>query len=397
MLLARSPLRGAASALALVLVAAPAAWAQEAAVPITEKDLLAPGEWGPREGKHVELSNVKFKDFFRPNVRLVKIPSDKLVLDGEQRRALADALAGWKTSTGVLDKKGRSNVKVVGIARNDSSAGRIIDVEDVVKLPDDVEQFRSRLEKIAGTDVDGRMRLAEEAVRRADFYGVDDLRDWAKQTYEGALDARRATLPKGDGKAAIELALKYRDLAGSAQKAIDLLGDVLADSATAEADHERALKLLENDLGAVLHRGKWVSREDFKTALGFVPRKDANGNVTWVRRERLEFEQVVAKQRELNRNDPNPRKLLGSQYEEAAKQGEVVVGMYKQEVVRTKGYGFPAFVDRFTEKGPSGEIAWDQWVMADGTRIYFMAQSLTANANWVAIAVKKKDEPLPKN
>lgn len=362
-------------------------------VPVTETELTASGGWGAKEGKLVELLNVKFRDSFGSNVRLVKLPSDKLVLDTDARQALATNLASWKTSTGALDKKGRSNVRVVGVARTDSQAGRVIDVHDVTKLPDDVEAFKRRFDVLATGDADGRTKLADEARRRADFYSLDDLRDWSRSAYDSALDVRRAALAKGDSKGAIELAQKYRELAGATNKAITLLGDLVVDPATAEADRDRGIRILESELGAVLHRGRWVSRDDFKAALGFLPRRDAAGNVSWVRRERVEFEAVVAAQRQLNRTDPNPRKLLGSQYEEAAKQGEPVVGMYKQEVVRTKGLGFPSYVDRFSEKNAGGEISWDQWIMPDGARFYFMAQG----TNWVMIASRKKDEPLPQN
>lgn len=377
-----------ALALGLSLALATAALAQDP-IPVSEADLLRNEGWGDREGKTVVLANVKFKDFFRPNVRLVKVPSEKLVLDPDANADLADNLAGWRTSTGALDRKGKSNVRVVGVARDDPSAGRIIVVSDVTRLPGDVEQYTKRAAALGPNDSEGRIRLGDEAKRRADYYGEEELLDWARQTYEQALDIRRQATPKTEPKALIDLALRYRDLAQAPNKAIALLGDLLQEPTLPDAERERAQKLLEGDFQAVQHRGKWVSKEDFKLALGFVARRDGAGRVTWVRRERIEFEQVVTKQRQVNKQDPNPRKLLGSQYEEAANKGEPIVGMYKQEVVRTKGVGFPQYVDRFSDPKSLGELSWDQWVMPDGSRCYFMAQG----SNWVLIDFKKKDEP----
>lgn len=372
----------------VLLLATATATAQDQPVPVTEAELTG-SSWGAKDGKTVELTNVKFKEYYSPYVKLVKLPNDKLRLDANAHAELADALAGFKTKTGPLDKKGRSNVRVVGVAHDDSN-GHYIDVSDVTKIADDIDIFKKRGEALAADDADGRIKLADEARKRAETYAEDDLKEWARATYELALDARRAALPKGDVDAAIELALKYRDLASVPTKAIALLGELVLDASVDQAARDKAARVLEKDLQAVLHRDKWISKEEFKTALGYVQRRDGAGNVQWVRRERIEFEQAVAKQREANKNDPNLRKLLGSEYETAAADGRPTVGMYKQELVRTKGYGFPAAVDRFTEKSPgNNDLVWDQWVMPDGGRFYFM--------NGILFEWKKKDVAWPKN
>jgi hypothetical protein len=373
--------------LAAVPLVATEARAQEA---VTEQELTSPGSWGAKEGRTVELSNVKFRDFFQPNVRLVKIPADKLRLDSDRFKDLADSLARWQTKEGPLDRKGRSNVKITGIARDDASSGRVIEVTAVTRLPDDIDLYKKRLDALDGADADGRIKLAGDAQKRAELYSEDDLREWARALYDAALDMKRAALPKGDVNAAIDLAKGYRDLALLPNKAISLLGDLVLDSSIDQGERDKAAKFLQNELQAVLHRDKWISREDFKAALGYVPRRDGAGALTWVRRERIEFEQCVAVQRDANKNDPNLRKLLGSEYETAATNGLPTVGMYKQELVRTKGYGFPDQVDRFTEKSPgNGDLVWDQWIMADGSRFYFM--------NGILFTSKKKDVAWPKN
>lgn len=375
-------------ALAVIALGASSARADDP-LPITEAELTA-ASWGAKEGKVVELSNVKFKDYFDPNVRLVKLPSDKLRLDANTHSALANNLSGFKTATGPLDRKGRSNVRIVGVARDDSQHGHIIEVTDVTRLPDDIEVFKKRAEGLPGNDADARMKLADEAKKRAETFGQDDLRDWSKTIYDGALDIRKGALTKGDVAAAIDVALKYRDLAGLPNKAIALLGEIVLDASIDQAERAKASAVLENDLKAILHRDKWISKEEFKAALGYIQRKDGAGQNQWVRRERVEFEQAVAKQREVNKNDPNLRKMLGSEYETAAGDGRPTIGMLKQELVRTKGYGFPDLVDRFTEKSQgNNDLTWDQWVMSDGSRFYFM--------NGILFEWKKKDVAWPKN
>jgi hypothetical protein len=387
-------------ALALLLSVPVTATAEDAPIPVTEQELLAPGGWGPKDGKLVELAGSKFHDYYGGSVRLTPPAgangpaalNNRLLLNTDKHPELvplADLLSGFRTAAGPLDRKGRSNVKIQGYARSDDANGRFIEVTSVTKTPDDLEAFKARLETLDKADVDGRMKLAEEAKKRADDYGIDNLRDWVRQTYDGALDLKRASLAKGDVKTAVDVALKYKNLAGSTNKAIQLLGEVVADPTTSDADRASAVKLLEGELGAVLHREHWVSRDDFKSALGFVSRTDAAGRVHWLRRERIEFDALVDLQRKAINNDPNLRKLLGSQYEEAANKGEPVKGMYKQEIVRTKGFGFPAFVDRFAEKAGTSDLVWDQWIMPDGSRFYFM--------NGTMFEFKKKDEALPKN
>ncbi|HZU97670.1 MAG TPA: hypothetical protein VFF73_13300 [Planctomycetota bacterium] len=375
----------------VVLVLAAPAGAQDP-VPVSLDDLAANGSWGANRDKPVSLSNVKFRDYFEPNVRLVVGPRDKLRVDSSARRKLADALATWKTPAGEqLDRKGRSNVKVIGVAREDNQVGRYIDVTDVSKLPDDLDAFTARRDALAATDADGRLKLADEAVKRADLYSTlnqDDLREFARQLFDGALDLKKATLQKGDAAAAIDVALKYRDLAGAPNKAIGLLGDIVESGVEQDA-RDKLVKVLEQDLGAVRHRDHWISKEDFKSQLGYMKRVNAaTGAVQWVRKERVEFEAVVANRREVNKTDPIVRQLLGSQYETAANEGQPTLGMYKQELVRTKGYGFPQLVDRFVDKSAGNpDRVWEQWVMSDGNRFYFM--------DGVMFDWKKKADPYP--
>jgi hypothetical protein len=370
--------------LLLVLALAAKAAAQDP-VTVTEAELLA-SSWGAKEGKVVELVNVKFKDYFDPHVRLVKLPNDKLRLDAAAHAALANNLSAFKTATGTLDKRGRSNVRIVGVARDDSTHGHIIDVTDVTRLPDDIEVFKKKADALPAGDADARIKLAEEAKKRAETFAEDDVRELARGLFEGALDIKKAALAKGDWAVAIDLAGKYKDLASAPTKAIALLGDIVLDASIEQAERDNARKVLEEKFQAVLHRDKWISKDDFKAALGYISYRDGAGNLQWKRRERVEFEQAVARQREANKNDPNLRKLLGSEYETAAAEGRPTIGMLKQELVRSKGYGFPELVDRFSEKP---DFTWDQWVMPDGSRFYFM--------NNVLFEWKKKDVAWPKN
>jgi hypothetical protein len=119
-------------------------------------------------------------------------------------------------------------------------------------------------------------------------------------------------------------------------------------------------KVLLDEFDARLHKGSWISREDFKRAIGFVASKDDKGNTVWLRPERIEFLEEIRKQREKLKDDPNPRKLTPSIYADISARGEVGIGMYKTEVAPTKGYGFPELIDRIEETKGGNTLPWDQ-------------------------------------
>lgn len=336
-------MRSAFVVLAVLAVAAPARAGDE--VVVTERDLVEPAPWGEREGRAVVLLDARFRDFFGGELEVAGVPRARLPIDPGRSELAAD-LARFRTRTGPL-RKGRSNVRVQGVAR-DGERGRELVVTDVTLRPGDVVLFSERANLLAPGDASGRSALAAEARRRAERFAEDDLREWARALDLSALDIERSRLGRQDVEGAIALARRYRDVAGVVSAAITLLGSVADDPAVGTADRERVAGVLEDELAARRHRGRWVSEADRRAALGFVARTGPGGHTEWVRAERIELEAAAGRAR-------------------TAARAPVSAGLSKEEVARTRGYGFPVFVDRLQDRGH----VIDQWILADGRRLYF--------------------------
>lgn len=322
---------------------------------VATADLLAREAWGARAGTRVTLARVKLERFDLARVRVAGLPAEKLPLDRDRHPELARELALWRAEGRPLDRTGRQNVRIEGVARDDRRFGRVLDVERVRPLPSDLDELSSRLPE----DAAERLALAKEALRRhAEEARQEDLEAWGRRV---ALDALRA-LPAPTTDAALERARQLRDIAGVPSAAVTLLGARL-EKAPAE-DRARILDALEKEHDATTYRGRWVTRDELKTATGFVRR-----NGRWIRRERAELEAVAAEVRA--RRDLAPRKFMGPEYEAAAREGRFLAGMFKPEATRVRGMGFPVAVDRFEERTNSADVTWEQWVMANGTRLYF--------------------------
>src|SRR5205814_4906742 len=120
----------------------------------------------------------------------------------------------------------RSNVRITGTTRSDSKNGRVLDVTDVKKLDDDVVYFRKRVAALARDDADGRFKAANDALARADAFSTKDVtvdladvRDWARSANAEGLEIRAKALVKTNAAGAIDLARKFRDLAGNTNRA----------------------------------------------------------------------------------------------------------------------------------------------------------------------------------
>lgn len=362
---------------------------------VTEADLNQKASWGDKADKPVVLENVKFRGYSNPVIDIQNVRSGKLV--GPDAK-LSNVLPAWKTPAGQdLDRKGRSNVRVLGIARDaDGTTGlpqgeRYLEVTDVQKLPDDVVHYAELAKKC--TTPQQLLDLAKDAGARAETYADTDLRAWTAKTYETALKQQQDALPKGgDGyvKESIRIARGYKALALNPNLGIDLLNVVFSDRDTTAADKAAVQEVLMKELDASQFQGKWVPREVFKKSIGFIAvGKNQQGETVWERRERVEFRREIDKELPILVNDPNPRKGSAFLYEQAAQKGELPAGMYKTEVVRTKGYGYPEFVDRIETKSGATTISWDQWILnsndGNGVRLYFV--------NGVLFDTKQKADP----
>jgi len=327
----------------IVLALAATASAQEA---ITARDLENGAPWGAHAGKTLAVEG-KFLGYDSGFVRLAKVGRERLVLDTStpEGDALGGTLAGFQH--GKLDKKGRSNVRVLGVAQ-DGDRGRMLLVSKVVRLPSDVEKLRERAAE-PGADLDA---LAREAASLARETGDAELAEGARAVLEASLDARRAKAT--DAKAAIELARDYRDLAHVTSKAVSVL---------AEHAEDAAARALLEELDAAQHRGRWISRDQFRTELGQVC---VNGK--WVTRLHAELEEEALRQAAAAKARTTSLRMMSRPlYEKAAAEHRLAEGMLKPEAATAKG--FATSVERITD---SQGVVWDQWVLGDGTRAYFM-------------------------
>jgi hypothetical protein len=332
--------------LALVLALAATASAQEA---VTPRDLDAPS-WGDRLGKTLVLED-KFLDYDGGELHLAHVPRGKLAVDlaTERGEKLGSLLAGFHATNdalGMLDKHGRSNVRVTGVARDDARLGRALLVLDVVKLPDDLQRIRARAAE-PGADL---RALAREAAALAGT-GEPGLAELSRSIFERALDAARPGVR--DAAAACALARDYRDLAHVTSKAIAVL-----------APHEGdpgALALL-GELDAVRFHGTWIGRDELRSRLGLV---SVDG--VWMTALHKELLGEIAKEtRAAKDRTTSLRALTPALLQQAASRNQLALGMFKTEVAATKG--FPTAVERTTD---ASGVSWDQWILADGTHAYF--------------------------
>src|SRR5579883_2546860 len=251
----------------------------------------------------------KFQGYANGEISLAGV-STRLVIDRSTREGdrLGADLAGYRIGKAKLDRKGRSNVRVTGIARDDPA--RLV-VSRVEKLEDDIERFR-RLSAQPGADLAALARQATTLARAEDDA---ELAEWARGRSEELLDRTKAASPE----AACSLARDYRDIARVTSKAIATL--------VPYAEDARAQALLD-ELGAVRHRDRWITREELKAELGFV-----RSNGKWVTALHAELEAEVEKQRALARDRvASLRQFTLRIYETAGSEKRLVEGMFKAEV-----------------------------------------------------------------
>ncbi len=333
--------------LVLVLVLVPRVHAQDA---VTARDLDG-SSWAERRGKTLSL-DAKLTGLFGDDLRVAKVAPGKLLLDASsspELDELAQELAGFRLGGVLLDRKGRSNVRITGTAFDSKEAGRALRVTSVVKVLDDRARFEERA-KEKGADL---LALAKVAKAVAAEWSEPDVAEWSRAAFEAALDATRSAV--AEPRAALALARDYRDLAQVTSKAIAVLSEHAQDAKVRAA-------LVELD--AVQHRDRWISRDELRARLGYVK---LSGR--WVTALHAELEAEVVKQRAVAKARTfSLRDLLPPAYEKAANEKRLATGMFKQEVAVAKG--FPRQVERITD---AEGVSWDQWVFEDGGRAYFRA------------------------
>jgi hypothetical protein len=352
-------------ALVAAAVAGPLRGQDQAVVRLDVNDLVKP-EAGGWENRKVTV-DAKWGTVFGTTIMLEKIPRGRVVIGNDPDEKLLNALLSNKTLDKKPLEKKKSNVRLFGRTAIDQSGEPILMLDGLEKLADDEDEYKGRVEEAQRKPQDKQTpdefyKIARDATARAAFYGID-LKTWITKANSEGIKLEIARRRKGDAKDAIRLGKRAIEITGDTEESIRLFGEVALDPKADAADKEEAQKLLKAN-HAYFTRGEYVSYAKFKSSIGYVARGGK-----WVRRERAEFEDSIEKELK----NPNPVRV-GFNYEEYVTKGKVVRGMKKDEVVRTKGYGFPIFVDRKRMVRPktNDTVTWDQWVFESGARVYFL-------------------------
>lgn len=313
------------------------------------------------------MVDAKWSTVFGTTVILEKVPRGRVVIGNDPEEKLLNALLSNRTLEKKQLEKKKSNVRLYGRTSTDQGGEPVLLLDALDKLPDDEDEYRGRIEEAQRKapekqTPDEFYRIARDAASRAAFYGID-LKTWVTRANAEGIKLEISRRKKGDAKDAIRLGKKAIDMTGDSEESIKLFGEVALDPKADQADRDEAQRLLKIN-HAYFTRGEYISYARFKSSIGYVSRGGK-----WVRRERAEFEDAIEKEL----RNPNPTRISFN-YEEYVTKGKVVRGMKKEEVVRTKGYGFPVFVDRKRMVRPkTGDtITWDQWVFENGARVYFL-------------------------
>lgn len=287
---------------------------------------------------------------------------------------LKDQLTNNLASNGGKLTKRRSTVQIMGsAARLEDSV--FLKVERVDKLPDDADRYRDALAKL-GADPAKIHALAEDCRERAVRYEDDELGAMVREILRRELDVLSQQLPKDDHRGRLELASRYRKEVGDSSGAINLYAAVHeAESAPKELVDFAAKQL--HVLRAVRVRidmvnWSWVTYEEFKRSEGYIQRQDEDGVVRWLRRELAELRDAIAEERTRQANQVDSPRSDPFKCAKDARSGKVRRGQTFAEVRRA--VGFPAQVYHiWAPLNDKKNEQWTQWVMADGTRIYFVS------------------------
>lgn len=324
-------------------------------------------------GTAVSIVYVKFRNLtFNGEVKLhqSQIPEQRLVVKDP---ALVQRLNKGEDSDGARLLTRRSNIQLIGVTRTLPDGAIQLEVSRVKLLESDEQMFRRKLASLGADDWNGRLVLAHEVRQRGQMVEDEEERaGLSKLVRQLGDDARKLEqaqlepLPAG-----AEAWLRF----GRRYKEVDVLAQVHAHAGVPEPMRRQAEQLLKAQ-NARTFLGRWYSYEAYKARLGMV-QIQAGGEARWVTADRAAFLKAIEAEKQIVL--PDFGSLTEEQLQEATRQGKVIRGMKKHHVLQISKGGetpwLPVKVDRVREhleKGPvKGTIVWEQWVMPEGTRIYF--------------------------
>lgn len=360
-----------------LLLAAPALAQDEP--PPADHQLVPPEQWGklPASAKGQKLYvEGRWHQCFGEKVLLWRSPASNGFLLVQKGTPLHDRLVKDRDSRNTPLKAGKSTVRLEGEAVV-QGATCAIQLLRVIKLADDLELLRARLEQLS--DPEAMAALAREALALAERWGDDELRAFANQVVQRELHARRKDLAPGDAAGAEALGLRMLEV-GDRQGAIQVLGE--AERAATGPAKQRLRERLAG-MEAVETHGTWMTRAEYRREEGFLER-----NGEWVRREVVELEEV--REAELKSQKAEVGVVLvrgnGHALGKDAEAGRLSRGQTLAEVQLAAG--LPAVSRHLEAPDPLGRPAtWSQWILGDGRRVYFL--------NGEVIKVLAAKEPWP--
>lgn len=320
------------------------------------------GRWKYVHGDGIRLHNAQVLG--KPTDRFLKI----------QQGALKSGLAGGVDAKNNKLEKHRSPVRIFGQVKR---RGRqmVVEVYSVLRLPNEDVQFRKKLKSL-GSDVTEIAKLRQRCIARAKRFDDDSLRAVAREITRREMEIVSKQLGKADYEKKLAMAIRYKDELKDRDGAISMFASIVEDRNVRRSKSKKvkgiartALRMLGR-LRAVRRRGskgyEWVTEEDFKRKMGYISRGGA-----WVRQERAELEDHRRKEigRQSGRLDP-PR-INEHQLAKEALAGRIKRGQFFQEVARA--LGLPKTVYHMVKADHSKKkVVWSQWIMEDGSRIYFL-------------------------
>lgn len=281
--------------------------------------------------------------------KFVTISGDQLVIrDGDNIAITVDP----KYSQLFDSLREGANVRLLGTIVRDASGRRFV-VKRAEKRPDDSSIFKDELERLkTGGDAaklyDLARRIEAELARSKADPG---LRPIAADAYRAGIALEEKSAKPDDNAAAMRIADLYTEKLGDRQAALDRLLRTFKKGAYPPPEVEERL-LDKRRINAVPYGGEWVLYEEMKRREGFVLRGEV-----WMLAEHAEFLDAVEEQSRKPRSDRI--KNLQSDFELAARDGRVLLGMLKREVAAA--IGFPDDVDRVRKTVELQPHVYDSW------------------------------------
>lgn len=287
-----------------------------------------------------------------------------------------------------LDSNGKplvnetSNVEIVGsVVRNQgfpTSQKIVLRLDEIRRIADDVPRFEARL---AATDRSAeKMHDVAAAARRwARIYKSQALQQWAIELDRKSLEKRAAALKPDDVEGWIKLADDTLRLLEDRPLAIRRLDTCFRALDSEDDKRRKAIARKLESLKAYFYEGQWIGYDEFKRREGFVERKQG-GEMVWIRRERAEFEDLIAK--DLERTVASLIKM-DAYLKNQAEKGRIVLSMrpthVTQIVLGDTPLGLPAEVDRVRRTADNKvERVYVQWIYPGNRRFYFVDGRLFA-------------------